>query len=106
DRPEADDHAGEQDHRQVRRVLLYPSVAERLDLVGRRRETHDALAMQRPVVVEEAEGQREFVLGLEHRYALLTPSWASSSVSIATALVSALKSGPFHRVGQAAKKFH
>src|SRR6185436_2930610 len=92
----------------IRGILLHARILERQDLVGRGGKAHDAFAVQGAFGVEVAEGQREIVLGLQHAsspQARVTPSWASSSVSMAMSFPSALKSGPSHFEGHALTKF-
>src|SRR5687768_2019424 len=77
-----------------------------MDLVGRRRQAHQALPVQSAVLVDVPQRKREGVLRSEHGYALSIRSWAISSVSMATSVPFALKSAPSHFVGHASKKFH
>src|SRR4029450_4123439 len=93
-------------------VLHHARILERQDFIRRRGASHQPFAMQRPFFIEKAAGQREFEFGLEHdvssgflAYANSRPSWASSSISIATSAFSASRSGASYFVGQARMKF-
>ena len=111
-RAQPGDDPRQHDDRQIGLVLLHARIAHRQDLVGGGGEAHDALAVQRAVVVDIALGQLELDFGLESRDASLMdssyftrsmPSLASSSSSIITSLPLPLRSLGSYLIGQASE---
>src|SRR4051794_11345446 len=63
---EASDHAREQDHYQVGRVLLHARILQRQDFIRGSGQTHRSIAMERAVRIQISERERELDLGLEY----------------------------------------
>src|SRR5262249_16033652 len=77
---------------QVGRVLLHARIAQRKDLIGRRGQAHDALAMQDTMLVEVTFRQRELDLSAERwaagRHRDFLRYWTRSTALLASSSVS------------------
>ena len=105
DGPELSDDPGEHHHREIGVVLLHPEVAQRLDLVPGRGQTHHAVTMQASVTIDVALRQGELELRLEVRHAGASCSYSSDS-SMSTASFDPADSAPMLSLdGQPLTKF-
>ena len=110
ERPQLGDHPGQDDDGEERVVRSAdPGVAERLDLVPRRRQAHGAPTVQGAVAVDVPLREGEAELGLQGGHddylARSRRSWVMVSSSIMTSSVPASRSEADQRDGQPARKF-
>ena len=92
-------HACQQQHGEIGLVAAHVGVAQRLDLVARRRQAHDALAVHGTGGVHVAPRQREDELVLH--YIRSKPSWQIVIASTATSFEPAFIAAPVYLDGHA-----
>ena len=95
--PSCRHRAGQQQHRQVRRVLANPRIGLRPDLVAGRGQAHHSIAMQLAAAVDVAARQRERELGAERRPRRCSDAGAAADRSSIGVLMRPLVAGDHTR---------